>query len=112
MDFLLKYKIVILRSLGALMLLVGFAVHFWTTPKEGFTKEEYAAANVARMEASIARQENPAKQSVKKSTSQYLQEFKETRERQMKYLTIIAMIFGAGFLLYSFIPKKEEEKNS
>ncbi len=36
------------------MLLIGFAVHFWVTPKEVLTQNDIAALNVARMEARIS----------------------------------------------------------
>ena len=54
MEFFNRYKIVILRSAGAVMLIVGFAVHFWVTPQEGLSANQKAAANVARMEAKMA----------------------------------------------------------
>jgi hypothetical protein len=88
------------------MLLIGFVIHFWVTPKEGLTKNEIAAANVARMEAVMAKGSSiSSKKTHKKDTSKYLEEFKNTRAKQMQYLTIIAMIMGVGFLGYSFIKK-------
>ena len=107
MDFFLKYKTVILRTAGALMLVVGFAVHFWVTPKEGFTKSELAAANVARMEAKVRGGSSKSAKSAKKNDSKYLDELKNTQEKQMRYLTIIAMVLGVGFLGYSFVKKEE-----
>jgi len=109
MDFFLKHKIVILRTVGAIMLVVGFAAHFWVTPKEVISQNDRAAANVARMEAkarggSSSKPSSPAK----KDDSKYLDVLKNTQEKQMEYLTIIAMIFGVAFLGYSFMPKKEE----
>lgn len=92
------------------MLLVGFVVHFWTVPQEGLTANQIAAANVARMEAKVAGGSSSSKQKLKKDDSKYLKEFKNTREKQMQYLTIIAMILGVGFLGYSFLPKKENSE--
>ena len=109
MNYFLKHKIVIFRTLGALMLLVGFAIHFWVTPKEGFSEAEIAAANVARMEASVKGHGGGAKKAHKPDTSKFLEEFKNTQEKQRQYLTIIAMILGIGFLGYSFMPKKEDD---
>ena len=109
MEFFLKNKIVILRTLGALMLIVGFAVHFWTVPQKGISANERAAANVARMEAKMAGNNSSAKKSTKKDDSSFLKELKKTQEKQMQYLTIIAMVFGVGFLGYTFLPKKEQE---
>jgi len=107
MELFLKHKTVILRTVGGLMLVVGFAVHFWTTPKEGFSKAELAAANVARMEAKIKGGSSQSSKAGKKDNSKYLDEFKSTKEKQMRYLTIIAMILGIGFVGYTFIKKDE-----
>ena len=107
MEFFLKHKTVIMRSLGALMLVIGFAIHFWTTPKEGISANERAAANVARMEAKVKGQSSAQSKSSQKSDSKFLDELKNTQAKQLQYLTIIAMILGVGFLGYSFMPKKE-----
>ena len=109
MDFFLKHKTVILRTMGALMLVIGFAAHFWVTPKEGFTKAELAAANVARMEAKVKGGSSKSGKSAKKNDSKYLDELKNKQEQQVRYLTIIAMILGIGSLGYSFIKKDEPE---
>ncbi len=108
MDFFLKHKIVIMRSLGGVMLVVGFAIHFWTTPKEGISANDRAAANVARMEAKAKGSGSSSEKKAKKDDSKFLDELKDTQAKQLQYLTIIAMILGVGFLGYSFIPKKEE----
>lgn len=105
MDFFHKYKIVILRSLGALMLLVGFVIHFWTTPQKEMSANERAAANLARMEAKTT-----TSSIIRKSPDEnkFLMELKSKQEQQMKYLTILAMLFGVGFLGYSFLKKSED----
>ena len=108
MELFLKHKIVIMRSLGALMLVIGFAIHFWTTPKEGISANDRAAANVARMEAKAKGQSSSQSKSSKKSDSKFLDELKDTQAKQLQYLTIIAMILGVGFLGYSFMPKRQE----
>jgi len=109
MEFFLKHKTVIARSLGAVMLIVGFSVHFWVTPKEGLSENDKASARVARMEAKVKGSGSSSSKSTKKEdTSKFLEKLKNTQEKQMKYLTIIAMILGVGFLGYSFMPKKEE----
>jgi len=105
LEFFIKNKILIFRSAGALMLLVGFVVHFWVTPKEGFTKNEIATRNVARMEAKVASDSGSSKKSTKKDDSKFLHELKKTQTRQMQYLTIFVMIIGVGFLGYSFIKR-------
>ena len=108
MEFFLKHKIVIVRSLGALMLIIGFAIHFWATPKEGISANDRAAANVARMEAKVKGESSAQSKAAKKSDSKFLDELKDTQAKQLQYLTIIAMILGVGFLGYSFMPKKQE----
>jgi len=105
MEYFLKNKIVIFRVLGIFLLLAGMVIHFWVTPREGISQNELAAANVARMEASVKGVGGGAKKSHKPDTSKFLQEFKNTQEKQRKYLTIFAMVFGAVFLGYSFLAK-------
>jgi len=103
-EFFSKYKKIIIRSTGSLMLLLGFVIHFWVTPKEGVSDLDIAAANVARMEASV-RGEGQSSQE-RSQQAPLLQEFKNSREKQMEYLTIIAMVLGGGFLVYSFLQKE------
>ena len=109
MEFFIKHKILIFRGAGALMLLIGFVIHFWVTPKEGLTQNEIAAANVARMEAKVAGGSSNSKKSTKKDDAKFLEELKNTQAKQLQYLTIIAMILGVGSLGYSFIKKEEPE---
>ncbi|MBU1659296.1 hypothetical protein KKG72_09635 [bacterium] len=104
LEIFVKNKKMILRGLGAFMLLVGFVIHFKIAPKEGVSDVDLAAANVARMEASVAGSSSSSK-SAEPSQSPFLEEFKNTQAKQMQYLTIIAMILGAGFLGYSFFKK-------
>ena len=89
------------------MLLVGFVIYFWATPKEGLSQNEIAAANVARMEARAAGGSGSSKKSSQSSSAKILEELKNTQKKQMQYLTIIAMILGVGFLGYSFMPKRD-----
>ena len=109
MEFFIKNKIVILRSLGALMLVVGFAIHFWTVPQKGLSANEKAAANVARMEAKVKGSSPSSAKSAKSDDSKFLKELKSTQAKQLQYLTILAMFFGVFFLGFSFLPKKEED---
>jgi hypothetical protein len=90
------------------MLVVGFAIYFWTAPKEGVSEIEAAVANVARMEASMAGPNNAAVKPKTQSSAKILEELKSTQEKQMRYLTIFAMILGVGFLGYSFIKPKSD----
>lgn len=106
MDFFYKYKNIIFRVLGGVMLLFGFASYFWVTPKQGATANEIAAANVARAEAQV-KGVSSNKAPSKPSSSKFVEKFQETREAQIRYLTILIMLFGIGFLLYSFLKKEE-----
>ena len=86
------------------MLLVGFVTYFWTTPKPALTQNEIAAQNVARMEARV-HGGNSAGQQPKSSSSKVMSQLKETQKKQLRYMVIIMMISGVGFLGYSFLPK-------
>ena len=107
LEILYKYKKVIFRSLGALMLLISFVAFFWSTPSKGLTKSQIAAANVARMEASVLRNSGSSGHSQKVNKAPLFKEYKNTKDKQLKYLTIIIMIVGAGFFVYSFIGQKK-----
>lgn len=105
-EIFLKYRVEILRVMGGLLLVVGFSVHFWTAPKEGLTQNEIAALNVARMEAQVRGEGVTSNRASKPSSVKIIEELKSTQEKQMRYLTILTMILGAGFLGYSFIKKE------
>jgi len=90
------------------MLLIGFVVNFWAMPKPVMTRSDIAAANVARMERSVARSSNhssSSKKSPSSKTPKFMEKFKDAKEKQMQFLSIFAMIFGVCFLGYSFIKK-------
>jgi len=109
LEFLKKHKILLFRVVGTMMLLGGFVVNFWLTPKEAYTQNELAALNVARMEAKVAGGSSTSSgKKAQPDTSKYIEELKNAQAKQMEYLTIMAMIFGVGFLGYSFIKKKED----
>lgn len=105
MEFILNYKQVIVRSIGILLLVLGFATHFWVTPKEGMSQNELAMANLARMEASVSGSSKSNKQA-KPDASHYTKAFENTQKKQVEYMTILVMIMGIGLLGYSFISKK------
>ncbi len=109
-ELFIKNRIVILRTLGVLMLVIGFVVHFWVTPKEGFTQNEIARANIARMEARAIGDSGSSKKSSKPDSSKFLKELKSNQEKQVQYMTIIVMILGVGFLGYSFMSKRDSEQ--
>ncbi|QOP42776.1 hypothetical protein FJR45_01945 [Sulfurimonas sediminis] len=104
MDFFLKHKIMIFRSVGALMLLIGFTAHFWTTPKTVVSETEIAAANVARMEASVKGNAQSLKKA-KPDIATFRESLMSAQEQQQRYLTVFAMILGILFLAYSFVKK-------
>lgn len=110
MEFLKKHKIVVFRVAGIFLLLVGFVVHFWLTPKEAYTENEIAAQNVARMEAMVAGGAGSATtKRAKPDASIYVEELKNAQAKQMEYLTIITMIFGVASLGYSFYAMRKRE---
>ncbi|MDK9693197.1 MAG: hypothetical protein OEL19_02970 [Sulfurimonas sp.] len=108
-EIFYKYKQAIFRFLGAMMLVFGVVAHFWSVPKEGFSENDIAAANVARMEASVMVESN-SKQKQKADASKFVEELKNTQEKQQEQFTIISIIFGVIFLLYSFILKHDSEQ--
>jgi len=106
MEFFFKHKIVIVRTVGILMLLIGFAVHFWMTPQRAVDANTVAAANVARMEASVSgHKQSSAK--AKPDMSTFSKSLTSVQEQRKKYLTIFAMLLGILFLGYSFLKKEE-----
>jgi len=108
MNLYLKHKIVIMRSLGACMLIIALTIEFWSVPKEGLSANERASARIARMEAGSQSKSTSQAKLTKKDSSDFLDTLKNTQAKQMQYLTILVMILGVGFLGYSFIPKKED----
>lgn len=107
MAYFLKHQQVILRSLGALLLLVGFVIHFWTIPQKGVSQNDRAAANLARMEASVKGSSTAQITKSKPDSSKFLDELKGQQEKQVEYFTILIMLLGIGSLGYSFLKKKE-----
>ncbi|WP_434637503.1 hypothetical protein MLC35_01700 [Sulfurimonas sp. NW7] len=107
MEFFLKHKIVILRSVGIFMFFIGFAVHFWTTPKIAMSANEVAAANVARIEASVSGH-LPGVKKAKPDIATFRESLVSAQQQQKKYLTIFAMLLGVLFLGYSFIKKEQD----
>jgi len=109
-EVFIRYKIVIFRVVGIMMLLIGFVLFFWMSPKEGFSENEIALANLERMEASLkGGSGTTSKQSQKPDASKFVQELQNAQQQQVEYLLIATMIFGALFLLYSFISKPKND---
>ena len=109
MEFFLKHQKVILRTLGALLLIVGFVVNFWVTPQKAVNENAMALANVKRMEASV-KGETSKKTTKKPTVTHIVKVLKATRVKQIKYMTTLAMAFGILFLGYSFFKKDEQEE--
>jgi uncharacterized protein YjeT (DUF2065 family) len=107
MEFFLKHKIIILRAIGGVLLLIGFAVHFWTRPTTRISENEIAAANVARMEASVAGHSSNVKKA-KPDMSILAKSLTSAQQQRAKYITIFAMVLGVLLLGASFLKKEED----
>ena len=107
MEYFLQHKKIILRTLGSVLLLIGFIIHFWAMPQKGVSTNELATANLARMEASVAGKSTPKAEKKKPDGSQFLQKLKDQQEQQMQYLTILVMLLGFASLGYSFLKKED-----
>jgi len=111
MGFFLKHQTVIFRSLGAFLLVLGLVLFFWAAPQKAMTENERAAANLARMEAAVSGTSSSASSSKQSSDhSQISEAMIETQKKQIRMLMIMVMVFGAGFLGYSFLKKGDKEK--
>lgn len=109
-EIFIKYKIIIFRVTGIFMLLGGFVLFFWMSPKEVFSENEIALANIARMEASVKGGSATTKnQTQKPNASRFVEELQNAQLQQIRYFTIASMIFGVLFLLYSFISKPKND---
>ncbi|MDQ1244925.1 MAG: hypothetical protein QG565_1265 [Campylobacterota bacterium] len=108
-EIFIKHKIVIFRTAGSIMLFLGFVLFFWMSPKEVASENEIAAANVARMEASVSGGTSGTQKAPKPETSKFIEELKNAQEKQVRYLTILTTVFGIGFLAYSFLSKPKSD---
>ena len=61
------------------------------------------------MEASI-RGGSVQKATKKPAATRISKALQDTRQKQIRYLTVVAMMFGALFLGYSFLKKDEHEE--
>jgi len=108
MELFFQHKRLILRILGIVLLLVSLTLYFWISPKEGLSENEKAAQRIARMEAVVKGKSGVSTNSKQKDDSKFVQALKDTQAKQVQYMMILIMVFGAGFLVYSFLPKKEK----
>jgi len=104
MEWFVKYKVIIVRTIGIVMLLISFSTYFWGSPKQGLSQNERAAMNIARMESKVSGTAQSQAKS-KPDMSSISQHVSDTSKKQREYLTIFAMIFGVLFIGYSFIKK-------
>lgn len=108
MEFFLKHQTVIFRGVGAFMLVLGLSLYFWAAPQKAMSANERAAANLARIEASVSGKSSSS-QIQSNDSSQISQAMIETQKKQLRMLMIMVMLFGAGFLGYSFLKKENKE---
>lgn len=94
-------------GLGALLLVVGVAMLFWSYGDSGMTEEERrAAANVARMEARIQAQLGGVPDKAPDKPL-FGEELKEKQQMQLRIVVIAMLVFGAGFMAYGLLKKEE-----
>lgn len=109
MEFFLKHQTVIFRSVGAFLLVLGLVLYFWAAPQKALTPNEIAAANLARMESAVSGASSQQSKANAPKASTISQAMIETRKKQLRMLMIMVMVFGAGFLGYSFLKKENKE---
>jgi hypothetical protein len=109
MEFFKQHQTIIFRSVGAFMLLLGFVIHFWATPKDGISANERAAANVARMEAQVKGSAMNGPKQKKADSSKFLEKLKTQQAKQLEYLTVLIVLLGIGSLVFSFLKKDTED---
>jgi len=104
LEWVIQHQKKLSLIMGTLMLLGALGALFWKN-EEGTSDElSRAAANVARMEARM--QGNSAATTQKQNAHPAVEAFYESREKQLRYLLIIVVIGGVGFLIYGFLKKE------
>lgn len=109
MKFFLEHQTVIFRSVGAFLFVLGLALYFWAAPQKALTPNEKAAANLARMEAAVSGGSSQQLKSKEPKSSSISQAIRETQKKQLRMLMVMVMVFGAGFLGYSFLKNENKE---
>jgi hypothetical protein len=101
-KIILKYQKVLSLGVGTIMLLGALGVLFWSNQSstQMSKEEQYARANLARMEAKVKNKSVNTKKSTKP-----LKQFYESRDKQLRYLMIAMLITGVGFLGYGVFKK-------
>ena len=108
MEFFFKHQKIILRSVGVFLLVLGLTLFFWAAPQKVMTENEKAAANLARMEASVGGGSSKSTVTQSSHHETISASMIETQKKQLRMLMIMVMVFGVGFLGYSFLKKEEE----
>lgn len=109
-EIFIKNKIIIFRTVGAIMFLVGLVMLFWSEPNEIVLSEnEIAAANIARMEAKVRSKSSDSKLVPKPDGSTFVEELENNQKKQEQQLIMLSMLLGALLLIYSFIPKAKSD---
>ncbi len=90
-------------SAGIVLLVSALAMFFWSNDNDGMTqKEALAQANLERMEA---RAQGKSAQTA--SRNKAMQQFYESRQKQMRYLLIFMVVSGTVMVGYSLLKKEE-----
>lgn len=111
MEFFLKHQKTIFRSVGAFLVVLGLVLYFWAAPQKVMSENERAAANLARMEAAVSSKSSSSSAKQQNADhSKISQAMIETQKKQVRMLMIMVMIFGVGFLGYSFLKKEDKEE--
>lgn len=105
LEFIIKHKIILSRTIGIVLLVVGIAALFWAKPDTALTENEIAEANIARMEASLP--QNIASSKKQSQTPSFMKAYKEKQKEHIRYLVVALIVCGIAFIGYSFIRKRE-----
>lgn len=105
LELIIKHKIMLSRSVGIFLVVIGIAALFWSKPEKVLTENEIAEANIARMEASLPQNTVTPKKQTK--SSPFMKAYKDKQKEHIRYLVIVLIISGVAFFGYSFIKKRE-----
>ncbi|MBU0631934.1 hypothetical protein KKA17_04755 [bacterium] len=105
LELIIKHKVILSRSVGIFLIIIGIVALFWSKPEKVLTENEIAEANIARMEASLPKNTVSSKKETK--SSPFMKAYKDKQKEHIRYLVIVLIISGIAFFGYSFIKKKE-----
>ncbi|MBA1438743.1 MAG: hypothetical protein FAF05_07150 [Epsilonproteobacteria bacterium] len=109
MEFFFKHQAVVFRSVGVFLLVLGLVTYFWAAPQNVMSENEKAAANLARIEAAVGGSTTTQKAKPQNNSHKISAALRETRKKQLRMLMLMVMVFGAGFVGYSFLKKGDKE---